>query len=252
MAPVEESLKQRIVDWLGERVDEVGFAPLERFDAAPPEHHPSRLCSGARTVIVLAKALPRSILTSPGYQLYLLQRSYHTVYTVLDEVALSLASWLDGQGYPAVPVPSYAPMVFREGAFWGLLSLKHAAAAAGLGSFGRSELVYHPGYGSMLRFAAVVTAAELAGDPLREVDPCPLRCNACRDACPAGAWGEAGFTRRTCQSHAFTHAIYRLALADEEGLRNIETVINTAGYNYWIKCTECQAACPMNLPTTKA
>lgn len=246
MTPAEEALKQQVIDWLGERVDAVGFAPVERFAAAPEEHHPSQLCSSARTVIVLAKALPRAILTSPAYQLYLYQRGYITLYTFLDELALSLAAWLEKQGYPAVPIPSYAPMVFREGSLRGLLSLKHAAVAAGLGSFGRSELVYHPDYGSMLRFGAVVTGAELAGDPVREESPCPPRCSACRDACPAGAWGDDGFIRRTCQSNSVTHAIYRLALADEEGRRDIETVINTAGYNYWIKCTECLSACPLN------
>jgi epoxyqueuosine reductase len=239
-------LRRELIEWLGERVDEVGFAPVERFDAAPAQHQPSRLCKDAQTVIVLAKAIPMAVLTSPGYQLYLLQRSYHTVYTSLDGLALELSTWLEKQGQPAVPVPSYAPLSFHDGTFWGLLSLKHAAVAAGLGSLGRNELVYHPEYGSMLRFGAVVTAAGLEGDPVREADPCPPHCHACRERCPVQAWGDDDFQRRACTSHAITHTIYRLALRDEEGLRDIETVINTAGYNYWIKCAECQASCPLN------
>ncbi len=33
---------------------------------------------------------------------------------------------------------------------------------------------------------------------------------------------------------------------DEAGLRNIERVINTAGHDYWIACSECVKKCPTN------
>ena len=81
-------------------------------------------------------------------------------------------------------------MVFHGMEPWGILSLKHAAVKAGLGMFGRSGQVYHPRYGSLLRFGAVVTDAELPGDPLLEKDPCPPKCNVCRTSCPAGAFDE--------------------------------------------------------------
>jgi len=52
-------------------------------------------------------------------------------------------------------------------------------------------------------------------------------------------------------SYTIRHAIYPLALRDEAGQRNIETVINTAGYNYWLKCDECIKACPNERPKTE-
>jgi epoxyqueuosine reductase len=142
-------------------------------------------------------------------------------------------------------VPSYAPMVFHGFEPWGLLSLKHAAVRAGLGAFGRSGQVYHPDFGARLRFSAVVTDADLPGDKVIEADPCPAKCNACRKACPSGAFTESGeFQKLTCLGYTIKHAIYPLALKDEAGRKNIERVINTAGHDYWIACDECLKACP--------
>jgi epoxyqueuosine reductase QueG len=98
----------------------------------------------------------------------------------------------------------------------------------------------------MLRLGAVVTSAALAGDPVVEEDPCPEGCSACREACPAGAFGDGGFRKMACLSHTIRHGIYPLALKDEVGRKNIEMIINSAGYNYWLKCDECLKVCPRN------
>ena len=29
-------------------------------------------------------------------------------------------------------------------------------------------------------------------------------------------------------------------------MKNIQTIINTAGYNYWLKCDECLKVCQTN------
>ena len=149
---MSEELKKSIVDHLSSRFTAVGFAPVDRFDDAPEKHHPVNACKDAQTVIVFGKTVPRGILRSPGYNLYALHRSYHTVYKHLDELSLELCNFIETQGdFLAVPIPSYAPMVFHGMEPWGILSLKHAAVCAGLGAFGRSEQVYHPKYGSLLR-----------------------------------------------------------------------------------------------------
>jgi epoxyqueuosine reductase len=243
---VEEDLKERLTAWLRGKVDTFGFAPVERFGEAPEEHHPSRICKDAETVIVYAKTIPKALLSSPSYSLYLLHRCYHTVYPYLDEVGLELANYIESNGYPAVPVPSYLPLVFHGLEPWGIVSLKHSAVLAGLGSFGRNDTVHHPDFGSMLRFGAVVTAAAMPGDHLLEYDPCPPGCNTCREACPIEAWREGAFQKMNCTAHTVKHAIYRLTLGDDYGRDNIEMIINTAGYNYWIACDDCQAVCPNN------
>jgi hypothetical protein len=44
--------KQEIQNWLEDKVDAVGFAPVERFTDGPEAHHPERMLKGAETVIV--------------------------------------------------------------------------------------------------------------------------------------------------------------------------------------------------------
>ena len=245
---MENKLKESIERHLETRVSAVGFAPADRFGDAPERHHPANVCKGAQTVVVFGIQVPRGVMESPDYNLHTLHRSYHTVYRQLDEIGLGLANFIESHGlHRAVMVPSYAPMVFHQFEPWGILSLKHAAVRAGLGAFGRSGQMYHPAYGSRLRLAAVATSAELPGSPVVENDPCPPKCSACQKICPAGAFTSEGvFRKMTCMPHTIKHAIYPLALKDADGLKHIERVINTAGYDYWIDCDECMKVCPLN------
>jgi epoxyqueuosine reductase QueG len=245
---MDAQLREVVIDHMRGRVSALGFAPVDRFQGTPDRHHPSDVCRDARTVIVFAKTVPRGVLNSPVYHLHTLHRSYHTTYRHLDELGLDLCTFIESQGnYRSVPVPSYAPMVFKGMEPWGIISLKHAAVYAGLGSFGRSGQVYHPDHGARLRFGAVITDAEISGDEVIDADPCPPACSACRAACPTGAIGISGeFNKLVCLGHTIKHAIYPLALKSEADLGHIERVINTAGYDYWIACDECVKACPRN------
>lgn len=248
MKIVNSELRESIINSFGFRANAVGFAPVERFDDAPGRHCPPNVCKDAQTVIVFGIAVPQGMLRSPDYNLYMLHRSYHTVYKYLDELSLEMCNFIESRGdYLAVPIPSYAPMVFHENEPWGIMSLKHAAVRAGLGAFGKSGQVYHPKYGSLLRLGAVVTNAELPGDLMIEDDPCPPKCTACQKNCPPNAFDDAGkFDKMICLRYAIKHAIYPLTLKDELGLKHIERVTNTAGYNYWLACDECLKVCPIN------
>ena len=241
-------LKEDVTRFLNDRAAAVGFAPMDRFADAPEAHHPARICKDAQTVIVFGIPISRGILSSPDYNLYGIHRSYHTVYRQLDEIGLTLTNFIESRGrYNAFAIPSYAPMVFHGAEPWGVLSLKHAAVNAGLGAFGRSGQMYHPQYGSLLRLAAVVTSAELPGDPVIDKDPCPRGCNACQQKCPAGAFTDSGeFQKMTCLPYSVKHAIYPLALKGAEALKHIERVVNTAGHDYWLACDECLKVCPNN------
>jgi epoxyqueuosine reductase len=228
---MSETLKKSIIEFLKPRVTDLGFASVDRFAGAPEAHHPKRVCRGAETVIVFGITVPQGVLRSPDYNLYALHRSYHSAYMRIDEISLDLCNYIESQGkYLAVPIPSYAPMVFHQLEPWGIMSLKHAAVNAGMGRFGRSGQAYHPQYGSLLRLGAVVTDAVLDADPLLAPEPCPPGCNACLRACPAKAFDEDGkFNKMTCLGHTIKHAIYPLALNSEAGLKKIERIINTAG-----------------------
>lgn len=245
---MRENLKKTISDFLKPQVTAWGFSAVERFADAPAAHHPRRVCRDAETVIVFGITVPQGMLRSPDYNLYALHRSYHSAYMRIDEISLALCNYIESQGkYLAVPIPSYAPMVFHQLEPWGIMSLKHAAVNAGLGRFGRSGQVYHPQYGALLRLGAVVTDAVIAADPLLAPEPCPPGCSACSKVCPAKAFDADGnFHKMTCLGHTIKHAIYPLTLHSEAGLKKIERIINTAGYNYWIDCDECLKVCPLN------
>jgi epoxyqueuosine reductase len=247
---MEVTLKENTIEWLRDKVDAVGFAPVDRFESAPEKHHPSRICKDARTVVVFGCTVPEGMLRSPDYSLYLLHRTYHSVYQYLDGVGLALSTRIESQGnYLAVPVPSFAPLVYHGREPWGILSLKHAAVRAGLGAFGRSGYVFHPRYGGLLRLGAVVTSAPISGDSLDDIDrdPCPPKCYACREACPSHAFDQNGnFNKLICVAHTIKHAIYPLALKSEDAMKYLERVTNTAGYNYWIDCHTCLSVCPKN------
>jgi epoxyqueuosine reductase QueG len=245
---MSETLKQSITAFLKPQVTDLGYASVDRFLDAPELHHPKRICRNAETVIVFGIAVPRGMLKSPDYNLYALHRTYHSAYMRIDGISLALCNYIESLGkYLAVPIPSYAPMVFHQFEPWGIMSLKHAAVNAGLGCFGRSGQVYHPQYGALLRLGAVVTDAVIESDPLLAPDPCPPKCTACSRACPSKAFDADGkFNKMTCLGHTIKHAIYPLTLNSEAGLKKIERVINTAGHNYWIDCDECLKVCSLN------
>ena len=110
---MNQMLKMEILEWLKGRADAVGFAPVERFREAPAEHRPSLVCKNAEMVVVFGRLVPRGVMSSPEYSLYLLHRSYHTLYPYLDEVAVELANRIEREGYLAVPIPSYAPVIYH-------------------------------------------------------------------------------------------------------------------------------------------
>jgi epoxyqueuosine reductase len=73
------------------------------------------------------------------------------------------------------------------------VSLRHAAVAAGLGNFGRHNIVIHPDLGTTVLFTAILTNLELESDPPVTEELCD-NCNICVESCPAGALDVEGRT----------------------------------------------------------
>jgi Pyruvate/2-oxoacid:ferredoxin oxidoreductase delta subunit len=72
-------------------------------------------------------------------------------------------------------------------------SQRHAAIAAGLGNWGRHNLVIHPDLGSRVLFSTVICDMSLPPDPPVKDDLCS-QCNICVDNCPGRALDEEGKT----------------------------------------------------------
>jgi len=77
--------------------------------------------------------------------------------------------------------------------FVGDLSMRHAAVAAGLGVFGRNNLVIHPRFGTRVIFTAILTGLPLNSDPPVQEELC-TQCGLCVEACPGQALDEEGKT----------------------------------------------------------
>lgn len=87
------------------------------------------------------------------------------------------------------------------------VSLRHAAVAAGLGVFGRHNLVIHPRYGTRMVFTAVLTQLPLPSDPPVTEKLCD-DCGICVKGCPAGALNEEGRTDdMRCLRHSQPYGI---------------------------------------------
>ncbi len=106
----------------------------------------------------------------------------------LTKAAYDVAQTCRRQGYRALPMPA-AKYPTDQRYLTSVLSYKHAAVAAGLGTLGRHSLLVTPEFGPRVRLACVLTEAELK-PTARLVDGLCDECNNCIKACPAGALSE--------------------------------------------------------------
>jgi len=94
--------------------------------------------------------------------------------------AAHLSNWIRGHGYNATP---------HAGPWAGSITLTPAAIEAGLGELGDHGNLINDKYGSCFRLSAVVTDMPLVADSPVDfgADEYCMRCEACNNACPAGA-----------------------------------------------------------------
>jgi epoxyqueuosine reductase len=114
------------------------------------------------------------------------QYHYRQVNSLLDQIGLRIAGYLEEAGRRAFPVPS--SQVIDWNGFTGHVSHKAVARLAGLGWIGRNNLLVNPDHGARVRYATVLTDLDLPCDE-------PIRadcgdCRRCMGACPGRAIGE--------------------------------------------------------------
>jgi epoxyqueuosine reductase QueG len=203
--------------------DLCGIANMERFDGAPDGFHPLDIFKDCKSVVVFAKRLPKGIARVSPRIIY----NHMTEINVseLDRIALLTAVEIENLGGIAVPLPSDTPYDYWERETLtgkGLISMRHAAVRAGLGSIGKNTLVINETYGNMLNFGAVLTDLELRPDELsREL--CTQNCRRCIDACPQHALDGTTANQSLCRPYAYGS--------------------NDRGFGI-VNCNRCRLACP--------
>lgn len=201
-----------------------GVASIDRFSGAPKGYHPLDVMPSCKSVISFAMPFPVGTLRCASSVPY--TRVRNTITPKMDALALELCLFLEEQGYASAPIPTNESQWDAATGRWrSIISQKHAAQAAGIGSIGRHSLLITPEYGSMVWLGCVLTEAELTPDPLLP-DICN-NCGLCVAACPVHALECREMAQQTCWDHAF---------GDDPDTQN-----------WRISCHACRDACPYNL-----
>ncbi len=243
----------------------MGVASADALNAkAPHGFRPMDLMPGARSVIVFAKPLPLAVFLAPdGFNNMFYQRSAYTYYLLMDKVADKASMMIQEGGYLALPVPAYSPLRFHEGEPKGAISLKHAAAEAGLGKLGRNSLLINQEHGIAMRLGALMTEMEWSEyAPAVGFEPCPEKCHVCEQACPIGAINDGKVNKIACLGKCIKHILLppsfmlpavKKAVARSRMLtRFMELVSLNFFETYGINCTACLKACPHFLDKSKS
>jgi Uncharacterized Fe-S protein len=141
--------------------------------------------------IRLSRSILRTIVDAPNQSYYF---HYQRVNILLDQTAIKITSAIQKEGFDAYPVP--ASQISDWDKQHGALSHREIARRAGLGWYGRNNLLVNEFHGAQVRYATVLTDMPLPADK-----PVPGGCGDCRacvSVCPAGAIKDDGFDRETC------------------------------------------------------
>ena len=179
--------------------DLVGITKLENFAGVAPENDPRNIFPQGKSMIVIGRRIPRGVLrgvehnSAPGgafddFGLYMLEDQF------LTKAAYDLVIFMESLGHEAVPMFCYdteatakfplgCPVEPGKPAPNVYVNWQHAAHLCGLGEVGRNKLFITPEFGTLQRFAMLITDLELEADEVITRNVCD-NCNACQSACP--------------------------------------------------------------------
>jgi epoxyqueuosine reductase QueG len=222
----DEKMKEQIRNLiLSLGADVCGFAHIDRFDNAPQGFKPTDIFSDCQSVISFGIALPKGLAQINPRLVY----GYFNYFTFpeVDRIAFAASKKIEEE-YLCItaPLPCDNPYEFwdsekMEGR--GLLSMKHAAVAAGLGAIGKNTLLLNKHYGNMLSLGVILTNLNLSSDPVSQ-SICMDKCNKCIDNCPVGAIQDGVVVQKLCRNNTYGKT-----------KRGFDTV----------DCNKCRTICPM-------
>jgi epoxyqueuosine reductase QueG len=185
-----------------------------------------------------------------------------TLYKELDRISYTLGCFMEERGYRAATIPAYSPveMTSETKGFVGVVSLRHVAQAAGLGTLGKNNLLLTAPLGPRVRLGGIVTTAPIEPDASATEDFC-VDCEACIAACPVDALSQPGKTHtgrcvRQVLPCGLTGLIKYLTEALDWSKEEIRESFKDA--NFWniyqslqlglqYGCHACINACPIGL-----
>jgi len=208
----------------------VGLIPTGRVDDVIELLSPESLLPHVRSVVVLGYSI-----WDPVFNLVVMGQdqsdrpAFHQLYAeVASNKAWEVAHFLESRGHEAISTRR--------------ICLKKAAVLAGLGTQGKHTVVVSPRHGATLRFAAVLTSAELEEDPMFGEDLCS-DCTKCLDACPTSALKPSSIDIKRCMVYAAENPNSEEVQNDVRASE--KRFIRRPSRHSFIECTMCLDACPL-------
>ena len=193
----------------------VGFKEIQNYTKKAAD-----IMRDAKSIIVMGyhiwdNALELAILRG--------ERWTYPEYFALKTLALEVIAYLEKKGNEAIITNS--------------LSYKRLAQLAGFGNYGKNALIINSEYGPWMRFAVVLTNAEMKSDEPFEKDLC-RNCENCLRACPVGALVPYKVDYAKCL--VGIHLIDKENFERNKKWRRFEPSVTK---NSHFMCMECQKAC---------
>jgi epoxyqueuosine reductase len=253
-----ENMKEEIRAFvLDQGADVVGFAAATDYESALSPELESIL-PGAKSMVVIGY---RELSTCESENMPIAMNGRLDVMEFSRSVNYKAARHIENKfGGKTMTVPVSYPMTMSletKGAV-GEVSLRHAAVAAGLGVFGRHNIVIHPELGTRVLFTAVLTQLDLQSDK-KITDALCINCNLCVESCPGNALAVEGKTHlRKCLSNSQPYGIggaikFGMEMIDAEPERKKAMLADPhfwklyqsgfIGFEY--HCFKCLASCPV-------
>ncbi len=231
---VEESIMETLRDIARTSgVVDIGVASVDSWMTDPmvssrigEGHRPTDIMPDARSVIVIGIPVQRTIVDTAPSIYY--NHLYGVVNAMLDQVSERLALELNIRGHRAIYVPrdGYHGISGLRDLPEAFFSHRHAAYLAGMGTFGWNNVLLTERYGPRIRFASIITSAELPCGEVMEKELC-LRCGKCTRACPAQAVGSKDYPLDITRKQACVDQSAELAVVGKS------------------PCGRCIAVCPV-------
>ena len=267
-----------VKEFARDEVDMIGIASANQFRDAPKGHKPADLLPGAKSVVVVGIALPKSVVkTAPSVQFV----DYcETVEMRLRIISQKIALFLEKEGGDAFPfspggysedIPLLAAMDIKvvqenpEPVVIGMdpFSHRHAAVLAGMGEISAGGYVVVPGFGPRIRFASIITTNYLEPDPLLKKDfswgllcrpdLCKLQC---KKICPSKAiQGDGTVSLYRCRHYRnpkqctldFFKEMEELRIKGVSAVQRAYIVKRKYPPHVLGRCYRCNHACPVGL-----
>lgn len=198
---MENKIKKIFFD-LG--ADVCGIANVDKFAEAPKGFRPTDIFKDCRSVVVYALALSKGLTKVSPRIVY---QHFNSIRMIqLDHIGIAAGMAIEALGGVAVPLPCDGPYDYwdsekKEGR--GILSMRHAALLAGVGSMGKNTLIINKKFGSMINIGALLTDLDLKSDPPHE-DICLKNCRICLDSCPPNAMDGISVNQKLCRENAYS------------------------------------------------